>query len=108
MPKTIVATDTDHLKRLVTLAIRNKGPNCDLNHIDVSGINDCPWSPQEMVRWASQELVRWAREEVEMGRALGMDDVQIKQLMVEHQCHVPTLAERGNAAIGTNFFEAAS
>ena len=71
----------------------------------------CPWSPQDMVRWASQEMVRWAREEMEVGRALGMDDVQIKQLMVEHQRHAPTPAERANAAIGAigpNFFEALS
>ena len=36
----IVANDGEHLRRLIEEAIREKGPNCDLNFIDVSNVKD--------------------------------------------------------------------
>lgn len=38
MHERVVATDTEHLTRLMCLAIRENGLDCDLNHIDVSGV----------------------------------------------------------------------
>ena len=37
---TIVATDRDPLRKLVLKAIKTEGSDCNLNHIDVSGITD--------------------------------------------------------------------
>ena len=37
---TVVATTADHLNRLVFNALQEEGPNCDLNWIDVSQIQD--------------------------------------------------------------------
>ena len=36
----VVAKDKYHLKKLIEEAIKTKGPNCDLNYIDVSQITD--------------------------------------------------------------------
>lgn len=36
----VVATDRGHLRTLVHLAIKNNGPRCNLNHIDVSHVTD--------------------------------------------------------------------
>lgn len=38
--QTIIAESLDHLKALVKDAVLTSGPNCDLNHIDVSGITE--------------------------------------------------------------------
>ena len=37
---TVVAKDEEHLYKLIKEAIAKNGPACDLNFIDVSGIND--------------------------------------------------------------------
>ena len=38
MPERVVATDTEHLTRLIYLALRKDGLACSLNHIDVSNV----------------------------------------------------------------------
>ncbi len=36
----VMAIDREHLRQLVHLAIKNNGPRCNLNHIDVSHVTD--------------------------------------------------------------------
>lgn len=39
-PQPIIATSRDHLRKIVLKAIKTEGPACDLNHIDVSSVED--------------------------------------------------------------------
>jgi len=38
--KKVIARDREHLRKLVYESIQKYGPNCDLNFIDVSGVED--------------------------------------------------------------------
>jgi hypothetical protein len=61
--ETITAQDKKHLLKLIKKEMRLNGPNCDLNHIDVSSVEDmsCIFSYSEF----NGDISKWAVEKVE-------------------------------------------
>ena len=55
---TVVAKDEEHLYKLVKETIAKNGPACDLNFIDVSGINNMRGRKKDARRFSSILLRR--------------------------------------------------
>jgi len=55
----IVARDRNHLRQLVYESIQKNGPNCDLNFIDVSGVEDMDGVFAGVNRVFNGDISRW-------------------------------------------------
>jgi hypothetical protein len=64
----IIARDREHLRKLVYESIQKYGPNCDLNFIDVSGVEDMDGIFAGVNRGFNGDISQWDVSNVESMR----------------------------------------